>query len=80
VSPRPWGATVQWTTSVAANCRIEYGTTPSFGAVATNPTLVTSHSMQLKGLARKTTYYARVTSRAADGATVSSSTFTFKTK
>lgn len=80
VSTNPHSATVQWTTNAPADSRVDYGTTSSFGRVVTSSTRVTSHSVQLSGLARRTTYYARITSRAADGTTATSATFTFRTR
>ena len=60
-------ATVTWTTDEPATSRVDYGT--SAGSLTLNvadPALVTSHTLQLTGLAPNTTYYFRVTS--ADGA------------
>jgi hypothetical protein len=56
-------ATIQWTTDKPASSRVDYDTSP--GTLTLNvsdPTLVTSHSIQLTGLVQGTVYYYRVTS------------------
>jgi phosphodiesterase/alkaline phosphatase D-like protein len=56
-------ATITWTTNKLATSRIDYGT--SSGSLTLNvsdPTLVTSHSLNLSGLTQGTTYFYRVTS------------------
>ncbi|MBA2482794.1 MAG: chitobiase/beta-hexosaminidase C-terminal domain-containing protein [Planctomycetes bacterium] len=61
-------ATVTWTTTEASDSQVHYGRTTSYGSVsALDPSLVTSHSVTLSGLARKTTYHYRVLSRDAAG-------------
>jgi len=55
-------AVITWQSSNAANSRADYGTTPSFGSAVTDPTLVTSHSLTLSGLAPGTWYRYKVTS------------------
>jgi hypothetical protein len=56
-------AIVSWTTNVAADSRIEYGTTPALGSTTTaDPTLVTAHSHSISGLSTETTYYYDVIS------------------
>jgi chitodextrinase len=59
------GATVTWTTSLAANSYVEYGPTTSYGSTKTNASLVTSHAVPLTGLTSATTYHYRV--RSTDG-------------
>jgi len=73
-------AQVQWTTSVAADSQVEFGRTAALGSVVRSSALSTSHSLSLGGLARRTTYYFRVTSKTSDGRTVSSAILSFKTK
>ncbi|HEX2808650.1 MAG TPA: DUF4082 domain-containing protein, partial [Kineosporiaceae bacterium] len=64
-------ATVSWNTDEPSDSRVDYGTSP--GALDSHQSstgLVSSHSVQLAGLAPNTTYYYRVTS--ADAASNSS--------
>ena len=56
------GATITWTTDENSTSRVEYGTTTSLATVASDPALVTAHSITLSTLAPGTTYYFRVTS------------------
>lgn len=52
---------VSWTTNEAANTRVEYGKTASYGATTVlTSTLATSHSVALDGLSSGTTYHYRV--------------------
>ncbi len=55
-------ATIGWMTNVSADSTVSYGTTPSYGATSTNPTLVTTHSISLTGLSASTLYYYAVAS------------------
>jgi hypothetical protein len=56
-------AIVTWTTSVPADSRIEYGTTPALGSFTTeDPAIVTAHSHAISGLLPETTYYFDVIS------------------
>lgn len=55
-------ATVTWTTNVAADSSVEYGTTTSYGLTASSSSSVTSHSVGLSGLDADTTYHFRVSS------------------
>jgi len=74
------GATVNWTTDVAATSQVEYGTTTSYGTLTTlNSTLVTSHSAQLSGLATNTLYHYRVHSKNSAGVESISGDFAFQT-
>ncbi len=60
-------ATIGWTTDEPANGQIEYGQTSAYGqATSINPSLVTTHSQALGGLAAGTLYHYRIKSR--DGA------------
>ncbi len=59
-------ATVSWHTDEPADSRVDYGASPSsLTSNASNPALVTSHSLQLSGLNPDSTYHFRITS--ADG-------------
>jgi hypothetical protein len=61
-------ATIVWTTDEAADSQVEYGTTTAYGSSTPLVTIkVTSHSVPLSGLRRKTTYHYRVRSRDAAG-------------
>jgi purple acid phosphatase-like protein len=56
-------ATITWTTDIASDSQVQYGTTTSYGSMsALNSTLVTSHSVNLTGLTAATTYHYRVIS------------------
>ena len=44
-------ATINWTTSVAANSQVAYGTTAAYGSTTPlNSAFTTSHAVNLKGL------------------------------
>jgi Purple acid Phosphatase, N-terminal domain len=69
------GATVVWSTNVAANSQVEYGTSAVYGSMTTlDSTQVTSHSVVLSGLSAGTTYHFRVHSGSS-----ASGDFTFTT-
>ena len=66
-------ATITWTTSVPANSRVDYGTSPSaLTLTASDSTLSTAHSVTLTGLTTGTSYYYRVTSVSSSGNTATS--------
>ncbi|MBI4089976.1 MAG: fibronectin type III domain-containing protein, partial [Candidatus Kerfeldbacteria bacterium] len=72
-------ATLTWATNEAATTQLEWGTTASYGNTTTlDAALVTSHSVQLTGLAANTTFHARAlsTDAAANAATSSDLAFT----
>jgi hypothetical protein len=72
------GATITWTTNVAANSQVEYGTTAAYGQTTpVNNTLVTSHSVALSGLTASTQYHFRVKSADGSGNQATSGDFTF---
>ncbi|MFM1932673.1 MAG: hypothetical protein RL226_1976 [Bacteroidota bacterium] len=66
------GFTLEWTTDVDGDSKVEYGLTPALGSVTIVEDLTTSHSVALTGLEAGTIYYARVSSE-ADGETTTSS-------
>ena len=74
------GATITWTSDQPSTSRVEYGLTTAYGSFTTlDPTLVTSHSQGLTGLAAGTQYHYRVISSNSDGVTRTSTNFTFTT-
>ena len=56
-------ADITWNTDEASTSQVDYGTDPNnLDQTQSSPGLVTSHSVQLNGLAPNTTYHYRVTS------------------
>jgi hypothetical protein len=73
-------ATITWTTNVAADSQVDYGTTASYGLSSPlDASLVTSHSEPLSGLTASTTYHFRVKSKNSSGSLATSADFTFTT-
>lgn len=71
-------ATISWTTDEAADTKVEYGTTASYGSATTlNSSEVTSHSQTISGLSASTLYHYRVLSRDSSGNLAASSDYTF---
>jgi PKD repeat protein len=78
--PGPGRVTITWRTDVPADSQVQYGRTTSYGsATSLDRTLVTSHSVTITGLARKTQYFFQALSRDAAGS-LSSATGSFSTK
>jgi hypothetical protein len=74
------GATITWTTNTPTTSEVSYGTTLAYGfATPTNPTLVTSHSVNLTGLSGGASYDFDVTSADVAGDQVTSSNYFFTT-
>ena len=74
------GATITWTTNVATNSQVEYGTTSSYGSVtAVDTNFVTSHSEAVTGLQASTLYHFRVKSTDASSNLAVSGDYTFTT-
>lgn len=73
------GATITWTTNLASDSRVDYGIGNAATSTPVATALVTSHSVTLSGLLASTTYTYRVVSATADGASASSSNYTFTT-
>jgi hypothetical protein len=71
-------ATIGWITNIAADSTVSYGTTTSYGATSTDPTLVYAHSIGLTGLSAATLYNYEVTS-AEYGTSTTSGNYTFTT-
>ncbi|MDB6029280.1 MAG: hypothetical protein JWM68_5503 [Verrucomicrobiales bacterium] len=72
-------ATITWNTDENSDSLVEYGTTASYGFTASNPSLVSNHSIGLSGLTASTLYHYRVTSKDAANNTATSGDFTFST-
>jgi Big-like domain-containing protein/IPT/TIG domain-containing protein/fibronectin type III domain protein/purple acid phosphatase-like protein len=74
------GFQVAWSTNIAANSSVDYGTTSSYGSsTPVNSTMVTSHQVALAGLTKGTSYHFRVKSTDAKGANASSGDMIFST-
>ena len=79
-TPTMSGFQVSWSTNIAANSAVDYGTTANYGAsTATNTTMVTSHQVAVTGLTSGTLYHFRVRSTDANNASASSPDMTFAT-
>ena len=77
VTPGANGATLTWSSDVAASSRIDYGLTTSYGSNVNSATLVTNHTIVLSGLTCATLYDFQATSTVSTGSTVSpNGTFT----
>jgi predicted GH43/DUF377 family glycosyl hydrolase len=73
-------AKIAWKTNEMADSQVEYGLTPSYGALSPfDSTLITSHAMTLSGLQPNKTYHYRVKSRDEAGNLALSGDFSFKT-
>ena len=63
ISSTPFTTQVTWTTNVAADSVVDYGTTNSYGtSTPVDPSMVTAHQVPITGLAAATTYYYQVRS------------------
>lgn len=72
-------ATIAWDTDQAANSKVEYGLTTSYGSMTpVNPSYVTSHSVALSSLSANTLYHYRVISANLSGSATSAD-YTFTT-
>jgi hypothetical protein len=73
-------ATVMWTTDEESNSLVRYGTGPgSYPNLKSDPSYVTSHSIQLTGLTADTDYYYIVESADMTGNPAQSSEYSFTT-
>ena len=79
VSVTDTSATVTWDTDEAADSTVDYGLTSSYGSIASDGSLVTSHSLTLTGLSADTQYHYQVTSEDGSGNSASSGDLTFTT-
>lgn len=73
-------AVITWTTNEPATSTVEAWTSAGAGPVVSQGSFVTSHSMTLSGLARRTTYSFRAISSDGAGNTASSAVATFTTR
>jgi hypothetical protein len=74
------GFEVSWSTNVAANSAVDYGTSASYGSsTPVNSTMVTSHQTALTNLTNGTLYHFRVRSTDAKGNNAASNDMTFAT-
>jgi hypothetical protein len=74
------GATITWTTDIAATSQVEYGTSATYGlSIPLESSLVTSHSQALTGLSSTTLYHFRVKSSNSGGVQAASGDNTFTT-
>lgn len=71
-SPAPTTATITWTTDENATSQVVFGTTTAYGTASSSASLVTSHSINLTGLATSTTYHFAVVSTNGAGQTSTS--------
>ena len=72
-------ATITWTTDEPATSHVDYGITQPFTLDASDPALVTSHSITLTGLTPATTYFYQVSSTDLFNNTATSQILTFTT-
>jgi glucose/arabinose dehydrogenase/PKD repeat protein len=78
--PGPGRVTITWTTDVPADSQVQYGPTTIYGSTTPlDRTLVTSHSVTITGLSRRTPYMFQVLSRDTSGH-LSSATGSFTTR
>ncbi|MFZ2886279.1 MAG: fibronectin type III domain-containing protein, partial [Minisyncoccia bacterium] len=73
------GATITWTTDVAADSMVNYSLDPDFG-ILRDSTLSTEHSIVASNLDPSTTYYFQIISADASGNRISSGGNIFTTK
>jgi hypothetical protein len=74
------GATITWTTTVAASSQVNYGTTSAYGSQTTlDTTMLVNHSQALTGLKAGQLYHYRVLSTDASSNLATSGDLTFTT-
>ena len=78
-TPTATSAGITWTTDEAANSRVDYGTTTTYGANVTDAAFVTSHSLNIPNLVCNTLYNYKVTSADASTNPASTGNLTFTT-
>ncbi len=72
-------ATIVWSTDENSSSIVEYGTTLSYGSLASSTNRVANHSIPLSGLSPSTTYQFRVRSTDANTNEAVSANFSFTT-
>jgi hypothetical protein len=72
-------AVINWSTDQPSTSYVQYGLTSYTNTTATDPTLVTIHSVALSGLSASTLYHFRSASTNSNGQTTFSSDSTFTT-
>ena len=72
-------ATISWITDELATSTLEYGETVSYGTTLSNNNYNTSHSFNLAGLTKGTTYYIRLKNTDTNGNTAENTGCTFAT-
>jgi hypothetical protein len=72
-------ATINWTTSRAADSDVHYGLSGYTNATPENTTMATRHTASLSNLTGSTTYHYSVLSRDSSGKQTTSGDFSFKT-
>ncbi|MHC4661090.1 MAG: M14 family zinc carboxypeptidase [Planctomycetota bacterium] len=72
-------AEISWTTDEASSSKVEYGTDPSLGMIATGLDDVTFHTVSIAGLSPDTRYYFKVISSDSGNNTGESSILYFDT-
>ena len=72
-------AVITWQTNNTANSRVDFGTSITYDSFASDPALVTNHSITLTGLTANTTYHYQVTSVDGHAQTATSIDATFGT-
>src|SRR5260370_9397855 len=79
-TPTMSGVQVSWTTNLAPNSAVDYGTTTNYGSsTPTNGTIFTSHQVAVTGLAAGTLYHLPSRYTASTNSTASSPNRTFTT-
>jgi chitodextrinase len=80
VSVTSTSATIDWTTSIASNSQVEFGTTTAYGSsTVMDSSFVTAHSETLNNLTPNTMYHYRVHSLDSGGNQAVSTDFSFST-
>ena len=63
---------IQWSTDIAGDSKVEYGTTTALGMVVSDATVATEHQLTIDGLEAGTIYYIRASSTSGDDTAESS--------
>jgi subtilase family serine protease len=80
-APSKTSATIQWSTNIASSSIVYFSANQNnLNGKVSSGASVTSHSVTLSGLSRKTTYYYQVSSTASGSATATSIPLSFTTQ